>query len=79
MMASPPSATEPKRFSLTAEPAEAAEEDEIFPVNPGTTVLQSRNAFSPAWTKEGPIASGSAISAISAVKNLGEGEEGIQK
>jgi hypothetical protein len=28
-MASPPSATEPKRFSLTAE---AAEEDEIFPV-----------------------------------------------
>jgi len=68
--------TLPKRFSLTAVPlrsgtAEAAEEDEIFSVDPGTTVLQSRNAFSPAWTKEGPIASGSAISANSAVKNSG--------
>ena len=71
---------ESKRFSLTAEPAclpcwhrqaEVAEEDEIFPVDPGTTVLQIRNAFLPAWTKEGPIASGFAISAISAVKNLG--------
>ena len=65
---------------LTAEPAclpcwhrqaEAAEEDEIFPVNPGTTALQSRNAFPPAWVKEEPVASDSAISAISAVKNLG--------
>ena len=51
----PPPARKPKRFSLTAEPAclpcwhrqaEAAEESEIFPVNPGTTVLQSRNPFS---------------------------------
>ena len=63
--------TKPKRFGLTAEPAEAAEEHKIFRVNPAITVPQSRNAFFPAWMKEGPIASDSAISAISAVKNLG--------
>ena len=82
--------TESKRFNLTAEPAclpcwhrqaEATEEDEIFRANPGTTVLQNWNAFSPASMKEGPIASDSALSAclcasarrqaISAVKNLG--------
>jgi len=38
---------QPKRFGLTAEPAEAAEEDETFAVDPGTTEdLQGRHAFS---------------------------------
>ena len=74
---------QPSYFNLTAEPAclpcwhrqaEDAEDGEIFPLDSGTTGLETRNSFSRARTREGPIPHGFAFSAISAVKNPGPGE-----
>jgi hypothetical protein len=68
-----PKADESKRFSWTAETAEDAEKDEIFPVclwRTGTRVLWSRHAFLRAYPKEGLIGYGSVLSATSAVRNL---------
>jgi hypothetical protein len=64
----------PKYFNLTAVPlrsgtAEDAEDDEISPLDSGTTGLGTRNSSSRARMREGPIPHGFAFSAISAVKN----------
>ena len=45
--------------------------DEIFPVDPGPRGLGTRNSFFRACLKEEPLRSGSAFSAISAVKYSG--------
>jgi hypothetical protein len=63
--------TDPKCFNLTAEPAEDAEDDEIFPLDSGTTGLGTRNRLSRACMREEPTPDGFAFSAISAVKNPG--------
>jgi hypothetical protein len=68
----------PKYFNFTAEPAclpcwhrqaEDAEDDEISPLDSGTTGLGTRNSSSRARMREGPIPHGFVFSAISAVKN----------
>jgi len=50
-----------------------AQAGQIFPAASGTGVLRSRQALFRAYPKEGLIGSGSARSAISAVRNLGSG------